>query len=348
MQVRLRDLIINSNLKKSEKKNDEFTKFLDLEYCAIDFDIDSSYCLIREKDRNEFPSFFVGAVLKADFKLIFNKSLAPNSSVAVFSAHSTDKPFITKPKDTSIFQKFTQWLQLRTKKLWYLLILQRPFEYNLTSTPKVTYEEIDEENLSDDRLLSVITDDLKIPSEAKIDGSTKINTSNSSKKKYVSFFTEKDQSSYRFSMNLDSSNFNPVVLGSEAFWISIKDDKSVCYKPLALCIPTPIISKMVYLTANPSYLNVDLNETKKPTIKKPISFSRSDKESIKIYFDIKNKEPFISTKNLSDTSAEISVNLKTLRKLKDKSKEIEIFYLNFIDHKSADKLKITIPLIVHH
>lgn len=101
MKTPLQDLAVAVNGRRPDNGN--AAPWLNLEKSTVEVflgDRDSIENMKGAKKSAELALFYRGAVLRLNFKLVFNEPLPEGCSVAIFSSHSTDQPFNLAEKES--------------------------------------------------------------------------------------------------------------------------------------------------------------------------------------------------------------------------------------------------------
>lgn len=100
MKTPLQDLTVSVNGRRPDNGN--AAPWLNLEKSTVEVflgDRDSIEKMKGAKKSAELAPFYRGAVLRLNFKLVFDEPLPEGCSAAIFSSHSTDQPFkLTEPE----------------------------------------------------------------------------------------------------------------------------------------------------------------------------------------------------------------------------------------------------------
>ncbi len=336
-------------LKKLIKKpfNNDLLEYIDLNSSKVNFEVQSENIINQQNETFVFPRFYSGSIIKATFQLFFQDTLPPNSSFFMFSAHSATKSF-PPIKNTYTLQKVYEWIKKKSKKLWYHYILQRPLEYEIINVSEHFSSNIKVDN-NNNGYINGIKSSVQSKEVRHINSSSKKLSEDLTNHSVKIFIIKDSKRTQRLSLYLDSNGFNTLLPDADTFWFSLSLINEKFYSPIALKLPSSILSNMIYLITEPSYLLINLNEAKDTEeIIKTIEISRIDKKSVSILPNSNEKLEFVNTENLSNRIVKITIHIKLIKKYLDNRKNMEIFLIKFVDDKSGGKLEISVPLFISY
>lgn len=338
MEFSIESVLVNNNKFKDLDESNPLS-YLDIQKSTIEPLLSEEDILSSHQSDNtgeKFYHYYCGAILKFNFKLIFKNSLPDGSSIIIFTSHHSRKSFKAGKKKKYVGYKKSKDLFLSIMKFEWL----RERTVSSTIDCKVDLEKFNlNRNPGNPNSLKISRDAFQ--KDSVVEQTEKADINNS----YIYFSACNSMPVYENSMNFDSKSFNIADYRAEAIWISIKHRDVYC-KPLSLSLPPPCLENMVYLVAEPAYLNISfIDVPEKMKISRVIEFMRSDCKPVKMSWEQKSKKfSFIKIKNLRDNEVQISMDLNFVNASPDVIPGKDMIYLDFTEEFSKRRLGISIPV----